>query len=286
MLYDTILSCTPIVGGWSPDRKYRAESADGSRYFLRIAAPERAERMERVFRLQTQAAALALPIALPLECGPCPEGFYTIETWIEGEDARSAIPRRTEEQLYDDGLRAGRILRALHTIPAPADCPPWGPRFRAKLDQRLEDYRACPLKYEGDELLLRVVDEDRGLTAERPQCFRHGDYHAGNFRYRDGQLSVIDFDRCSFGDPWEEFKKILWTVEASPALARGVTDGYFDGRVPEEFWRLLRFYICYGQLGSLPWAIPFGEGEIRVMREQTRQVLRWYEHGIVPPFYG
>lgn len=285
MLYDTLISRTPISGGWSADRKYRAEAADGGLYFLRIAAPERAERLERVFRLQRLAADPGLPIARPLECGPCAEGFYTLETWIEGEDARTALPGRTEEQLYADGLAAGRLLRRIHQVPAPADLPAWEDRFSAKIDRKVAEYLACPLKYEHDEALLAGVAEGRGLLADRPQCFQHGDFHVGNFMYENGQLMVIDFDRCGFGDPWEDFKKIIWTAAAAPALARGQVDGYFEGEAPEEFWRLLLLYDCEGQLGSLPWAIPYGEAEVRVMREQAKQLAAWYADGIVPSWY-
>ena len=56
MLFDNIISRAPVSGGWTPDRKYRAETANGSVYFLRIAPTERRERMERVFRLQSLAA--------------------------------------------------------------------------------------------------------------------------------------------------------------------------------------------------------------------------------------
>lgn len=286
MLYDTIISRTPVLGGWTADRKYRAEAAEGTRFFLRIAAPERAERLRKVFRLQSLAAELDIPMARPLECGSCPEGFYTLETWIEGEDARAVIPGRTESQLYADGLSAGRLLRRLHAIPTPEDLPDWGERFNAKIDRKVAEYLACPLKYEHDEPLLAGVAKNRELLAGRPQCFQHGDFHVGNFLYQNGRLTVIDFDRCGFGDPWEDFKKITWCATAAPALARGQVDGYFDGDVPEEFWRLLLLYTCETQLGSLPWAIPYGEAEVRVMRDQTKQILTWYKGGIVPSWYS
>ena len=285
MLYQTIVSRTPVRGGWSPDRKFRAETADGGEYFLRIAAPERAERLRRAFHFQKQAAALGASVAEPLECGDCAEGFYTLEAWVGGLDARDAIPGRTEAQLYEDGLAAGRILRAIHRIPAPAELPRWGQRYRAKLEQRAAEYRACPLKYEDDAPILAGLTEDPELLDGRPQCFQHHDFHVGNFMYTDKGLTVIDFDRCGFGDPWEEFKKISWCVDAAPALARGMVDGYFEGKIPERFWRLLRLYLCCTLLGNLPWAIPFGAEEVRVMREEARKVLAWYTDGPVPSWY-
>ena len=286
MLYDAIVSRAPILAGWSPDRKYRAEAADGRVFFLRVAAPDRAERLERVFRLQSLAAEGQPTIARPLECGPCAEGFYVLEAWIEGENARAAIPKRSDAQLYADGLAAGRLLRHIHSIPAPAGLPDWGERFNAKIDRRIAEYLACPLKYEGDEALLSGAAEHRALLAGRPQCFQHGDFHVENFIYQNDQPAVIDFDRCGFGDPWEDFDRLVWTAAAAPALARGQVDGYFDGGVPEEFWRLLLLYLCSGVLGSLPWAIPYGEDEVRVMREQKDQVMAWYGSGPIPAWYA
>jgi hypothetical protein len=66
-----------------------------------------------------------------------------------------------------------------------------------------------------------------------------------------------------------------------------MVDGYFDGDVPLEFWKLLAVYISNNTLGSLPWAIPFGEREIQVMRRQAAQVFHWYDgmKKVVPSWY-
>jgi aminoglycoside phosphotransferase (APT) family kinase protein len=104
---------------------------------------------------------------------------------------------------------------------------------------------------------------------------------------RTGRLTIIDFDRDDYGDPWEEFNRIVWCAQAAPAFAAGMVDGYFGGAVPMEFWKLLALYISSNALGSLPWAIPFGEEEIRVMQNQAAQVLQWYDNmqNPVPTWY-
>jgi len=98
---------------------------------------------------------------------------------------------------------------------------------------------------------------------------------------------IIDFDRDDYGDPWEEFNRIVWCAQAAPAFASGMVDGYFGGNVPMDFWKLLALYISSNTLSSLPWAIPFGEEEIQVMRKQAAQVLRWYDNmnRVVPSWY-
>jgi aminoglycoside phosphotransferase (APT) family kinase protein len=79
----------------------------------------------------------------------------------------------------------------------------------------------------------------------------------------------------------------VWSVKASPKFAKGTLDGYFDNKIPEEFWRLLALYICTNTLSSLPWAIPFGEKEITTMKNQAKEVLFWYNDmkEIIPKWY-
>ena len=190
---------------------------------------------------------------------------------------------------YRYGLDAGRILAKIHTIPAPEDAPSWENRFNAKIDRKIAMYENCELKYEhGGEAFLGYLAQHRHLLSGRPQSYQHGDYHIGNMMIdRDGVLTIIDFDRDDFGDPWEEFNRIVWCAQAAPAFASGMVDGYFAGEVPMEFWKLLALYICSNTLSSLPWAIPFGEKEIQVMRNQAAQVLEWYDGmaNVVPSWY-
>ena len=236
-----------------------------------------------------QVTALGIPMCRPLEFGECDEGVYAIQSWSDGVDAESVIPAMLPEEQYAYGLEAGRILARIHSIAAPADAPDWEARFNAKIDRKITMYENCPLKYENGDAMLQYLAANRHLLANRPQSYQHGDYHIGNMMIdREGKLVIIDFDKDDFGDPWEEFNRIVWCAQAAPMFASGLVDGYFDGAVPMEFWRLLALYICSNTVGSLPWAIPFGEGEICVMRAQAADVLRWYDdmQTVVPSWYS
>ena len=288
MIYEKILTKTPIDKGWSGDRKYHVTTSCSSEYLLRVSPPERLERSKTQFARMQAAAALDIPMCLPLEFGICEDGPYSIQSWIRGRDAEEVLPTLPKKQQYAYGLDAGRILKKIHSIPAPATQEAWEPRFNRKMDRKIQLYNECPIHYEGGQAFIDYINENRHLLKNRPQVFQHGDYHIGNMMIDwEGQLQIIDFDRYDYGDPWEEFNRIVWCAQKAPVFASGMVDGYFDSRVPKEFWTLLALYIASNTLSSIYWAIPFGDEEIRTMKNQAEEVLAWYDNmqKTIPAWY-
>ena len=278
---------SPIEKGWSGDQKYCAVTADGTKYLLRVTPAARSANREHMFRMQQQVDALGVPICRPIAFGYCNEGVYTVQSWIEGVDAEAVLPGLSADRQYALGVESGQILRKIHTLPAPDDQPAWDARFNAKIDRKISMYETCPIHFDGAEALLGYIAENRHLLRGRPQCYQHGDYHVGNMMLENGRLVIIDFDRFDFGDPWEEFNRIVWCAQSAPAFAAGMVDGYFPDGVPELFWRLLALYISSNMLSSVPWAIPYGQKEIDVMLRQAQDMLGWYDHmrQVVPSWY-
>lgn len=278
----------PINKGWSGDKKYCVTDENGIKYLFRVSEPSQYEQKQAEFAMTKQVASLGIPMCQPLEFGICDEGVYSIQSWIDGKDAEEIIPTLRDAEQYAYGLDAGKILRRIHSIPAPQTQEDWEIRFNRKIDRKIKGYTECPLKYENGQAFLDYIDANRHLLSDRPQVYQHGDYHIGNMMIdTDGKLQIIDFNRNDYGDPWEEFNRIVWCAQASPLFASGLVDGYFDGDVPTEFWSLLALYIASNTLSSLYWAIPFGEEEIGTMRRQAAEVLVWYENmqNPVPNWY-
>ena len=191
-----------VRAGWSGDRKYHAWDDGGQEFFLRLSQPEKWENAQSAFALQEKAFQLGLPVSEPIELAQEEGQVRFVERWLSGQMAEDALPALPQEEQYRLGREAGEILRALHTIPAPAEAEDWESRFNRKMERKIQLYRECPFQYENGEAFIRYMEENRGLLRGRPQCMQHGDYHTGNMMLCGGKLFVIDFDRpASSGAP-------------------------------------------------------------------------------------
>lgn len=234
-----------------------------------------------------RVAALGVPMCQPVKFGTCDEGVYSLQSWIDGTDAKDVIRAMSETEQYAYGLEAGRILKTIHSIPAPARQEDWETRFNRKIDRKIKMYNGCPIKYENGQAFIDYIKANRHRLKDRPQVFQHGDYHIGN-------MMIDQSGSCKSSTLTVTISATLgrnstaWCAQKVPLFASGMVNGYFDSAVPDKFWRLLALYISSNTLSSVPWAIPFGQGEIDTMKKLADEVLSWYDDmkNPVPTRYG
>jgi serine/threonine-protein kinase len=271
----------PIDKGWSNDKKYYIETLDKRRLLLRVSKNSEYEIKKAEFEMMRRFDALGIPMSRPLDFGVSNNGesVYLLLMWCEGQDAEIILPMLTENEQYILGKKSGEILKKMHSLPAPKTLENWDVRFNRKTDMKIKKYLECGIRFNGDEKVLAYIQNNRSLLTNRPQCYQHGDYHVGNMIISpDGALSIIDFNRPDYGDPWEEFNRIVWSASVSPYFATGQINSYFVGRPPIEFFKLLAFYIASNTLSSIYWAISFGQSDIDIMIKQSQDVLRWFNN--------
>jgi len=269
---------TPIEKGWSEDKKYCVTDAAGTRYLLRVSPLARRENRRALFEILQKVAATGIPMNLPLDFWVGDEGVCMLYSWIDGEDLmEGALPLLPETEQYALGFRAGEILRQIHSIPAPENQEDWAKRFWRKTQNKIRKYKQCGLRFEGDRHVIRYVRKNKRLLKGRPQCFQHGDYHANNMMLENGELRIIDFDRYDFGDPWEEFNRLVFTAQDSPYFPTGMLRGYFGGEPPAEFFPLLAFYIASNMLSNITWAINM-QSSLDFMVKLNSDILRWHDN--------
>ena len=297
-IFATIVKREPIMKGWSSDKKYCIETAGGRRLLLRVSDITEFDRRKTEYEMVQKVANLGVPMSVPVEFGTCEDGVYSIYSWIEGEDIKPVLPKFSQEQQYAFGLKAGEMLRKIHSIPTPENQANWEESFNrmaenkirnylgCAVESKVHDYLGCGLRFEGDGYILGYIEKNSHLIKNRPLCFLHGDYHPGNMMIENDELKIIDFNRCSYGDPWEDFNCIEWDAALSPHFATGQLRGYFGGEPPLEFFMTLAFYIACNQLAYIH-GVAVGLNDFDVMTNQARDVLAWFVNmnNPVPAWY-
>ncbi len=289
--YKEFKKIVPINKGWSSDKKYYIETIDGTKLLLRLSDISEYEKKKAEYDAVKKASNIGLRMSKPIDFGKCNQdkNVYMLLSWIDGEDAETLLPTLSHPQQYELGIQAGQLLYQIHSLPAPDNAKPWETRFNNKMDRKIKMYRQCGIKINGDEKIIEYMDKNRHLFHNRPQCFHHGDYHVGNLIVTPKtEIAVIDFNRFDYGDPWEEFSRIVWCSSCSKYFASGRIDGYFGDHVPDEFFKLLALYIASNTLSSIYWAIPFGEREVNTMINQAKEILDFFDgmSNPVPKWYG
>lgn len=283
-----LIACQPITKGWSADQKFLAVDKHGQKFLLRIALVEKLADKQAEFALLKILFERNLPVQKTVELTYDGQSVYQIFEWIEGEDLRQVAPNLSDETLYELGCQAGKLLKVLHQIPIDQTSLDWESYYQAKIDKKTAAYQTASHAYEQGQAMLEFIERSCHLVGGRPIAYHHGDFHDGNMLVgQDGQLYLLDFDRFDKGDPWEEFNRLIFTVETSPALARGMLDAYFEETIPEEFWQLLALYLTVNSIGALVWAEEVNPDQISLMKTQAKQLFDWYQgyKEVIPSWY-
>jgi serine/threonine-protein kinase len=292
-MQDGWVKVEPVEKGWSHERKYHITTAGGAELLLRLADAERDPLNCFIFNVLGQFNQDGFWFSRPVAQGRCDNGrqSYLLLEWLVGEDAELLVPRLPLEAQYSMGIACGKILRTIHETPLveqPKDTD-WAGRYLMQREHKTRLYKECGVRLPGEQLFFDYVEQNKGLIAGRPQCIRHGDFHVGNLIIDPKTLAVgvIDFSRLCFGDPWADFVRLVFCADLSPAFATGRIDGYFPKGVPEGFFATLAFYIAHNAIGSIPWALGYGEKEVATALSGAVKVLEWYcsFESVIPNWY-
>ena len=229
-------SVDKVSKGWSSDSKYFIKTKEGKMLLLRISDMEQYETKKKEYEIVEKYSKLGFLMSQPIDFGICNNGknVYMLLTWIEGKDLEEVLSDLTEEQQYQLGRQAGKILKKIHSIDVDINDIPKDTKKSKKL-QQLSRYEESHVRIDGDEIAIKYVKENIDLIWKEKPVYMHGDYHPGNLIYTDnGLIGVIDFNRWEVGDPYEEFYKLeSFGIENSIPYCIGQIDAYFD-ELPEE----------------------------------------------------
>lgn len=289
-LYNSWIKIEKINYGWSSDKKYYIEDKNNEKFLLRISSIENYENKKKEFYIIKKFNQLDFAMSRAIDIGLCNNGenVYMLLSWLQGESMENILGSLSKKEQYDLGVKAGKILKAIHSIEVDLKDLPKVNKISKKLLQ-LKKYENSKYRIANDEIAINYVKENINLMCQGKSVYKHGDFHVGNLIYTTKKnLGVIDFNRWECGDPYEEFYKVQsFDVDVSIPFSIGQLHGYFNGEPPLDFWRIQAVYVAHAALYSIEWAVKFGEKDIANMTEICRRIFRDYNNFklLVPRWY-
>ena len=289
--YETFVKIEPINKGYSGQEKYYIETADSRRLLLKISDADGYwgyESKKKVFNIMKKFAALNIQMCDPIDFGLCNNGksAYLMLKWCDGEDLENIITSLSETTRYSLGIKAGEILRKIHSVSVPEKPENWHSNYIKGAYGVVEEFNKTGVQIEGSDTIFHYFKDNKHLIDDRPLSFTHGDYHTGNFMVTEnGDLSVVDWDMVGCGDPWEDFSAIN-NADVFPYFTTGLVRGYFGGEPPAEFWNVTTIYLSIRALSCVNWAMGYPESFESCVKN-VKDTLIWFDNmrNPVPTWY-
>ncbi|MGA4498834.1 aminoglycoside phosphotransferase family protein [Bacillus bombysepticus] len=266
-----------ISKGFSPDKKYVITNANNEKYLFRTGDIKEYERKKIEFQILNEMVKRNVQAQRPIEIGILEEEgvCYSIFSYLEGEEAKKLLPTYSPKEQYDIGIEAGKDLAKMHTYEAPNNILPWYERAMKKHSKYVEAYKTCGINIKNDDKIIKFIEENEIYLKNRPNRFQHDDFHLENIIVRDARyVGVVDFNGYDWGDPIHDFVKIaLFARDISIPYSIGQIEGYFNGRIPEEFWNLYAVYVGMTVFSSVVWTLLAAPHMLDDMLERLTIVL-------------
>lgn len=276
-----------IQKGYSEEMKYKVKA--DKNYFLKISPLFFTKKKDLEVKY---ISALEKEIKFPklVEMKFETNSILSLYEWIDGVDIRDYASKLTGEELYQYGMEAGAFLKKIHSISIEEPSVNWQEYYIHKSKKYIHSFRKLNENFAEIETFIDFIQSHQSLLKDRLISLCHGDYHVGNMmiELETKKLVIIDFGSLEIGDPMEEFNRMIWSAQLSEEFSTGLINGYFDGKkIPNKFWKLMAYYMACDVVGSIPWAINFGDNQLEIMLKRAKLVLDWFDDfkRVIPKFY-
>ena len=267
--------------GFSPDKKYVLWEGDAPKFLLRLSDIKLQERRVADFEMMVKHYERGVKCPKPYTLGIAGsrEVCYQILSYIPGESADEALPKLTEAAQTELGFRAGLELRKLHSLHHSDPSYDWPTRRVAKYKRYAERGSEAGLYFDGQEEVGHYVEANLRLMDDAPVRFQHDDYYPGNLIVDDAKFAgVIDFTNFDWGDPVEDFYKLVWfSVPVSAAFASGQVQGYLSDGGVVDFWRRYNLYVAMSLYSSLVWVHEYRPEDTERFRGLIEDILSTHD---------
>ena len=206
---EDVESVEKINKGYSKDKKFKIKLKNKDEYLLlRLSDISLYEQKKEEYEVISKFSKLGFEMSKPISFGICNDkkNVYMLLSWINGVDLSDALPKLLIEEQYLLGRKAGRILKAIHSLKV--EDKKIEDRLKIKLLDKIEKYESSDVRVENDDKFIEYVKRNVDKVC-RNYSYLHGDFHPSNLiLMENNEIGVIDFNRWEISNSYEEFYKL------------------------------------------------------------------------------
>lgn len=274
--------------GWSDEEKYILTCTSGARLLLRLLSKDSyISQLEPLMKLEKFSKTCDnVPKILSYGIASDNKTAYILLEFIEGECAMQEICKFSEYEQYNFGLVMGKTISDFHNLSKPMVYREESENYAKKVLGYVEFY------INNKERYLFLKDKDKKVLEfletikTEPIIMLHNDFHLGNMIIGNNKISLIDFNRATYGMAIKEFDGIAWSVRSSKYFAMGIIDAYLENQDEDEFFKILHGFINIWQLQMLVFIENQDEDEKKEVIELLKFTESWYNgDSDIPSWY-
>jgi aminoglycoside phosphotransferase (APT) family kinase protein len=156
---------------------------------------------------------------------------------------------KAPELTFEAGYTVGKILKKLHSIKLPGSLKPFS--IKDECNRKILAIKLKNVQFPHKDEILEYVKQNSHLARDN-YSLAHLDVHLRNFLVdKRGNYFLIDYENLAITDPWMDLSyAAIFHTEEKDDFWYSVLMSYFDGDIPKNFWKVMRYY-CHLHLLKL-----------------------------------
>jgi len=142
-----------INKGCSGERKYYIETIYGKPMMMRLSDISGYDNKQKLFDIMKKVSEFGIPVPNPIDYGICEDGksVCLLTELCYGDDLEDLLPSLSMTEQYKHGINVGKILRNIHSIPAPENAVRWNRRLIDEKQNQLKEFLNYGIKRNGSK---------------------------------------------------------------------------------------------------------------------------------------
>jgi hypothetical protein len=148
-----------------------------------------------------------------------------------------------QEDSYKIGFEIGKFINRFHKYFQSEDCGRWYKHYNYRINRLLHEYGLGKYRGELDYIIFDFLEENKYCLKDRTCTTIMGiDSICDIIISKNKKFQILEEYKILRSDSFFEFRNMNLNYKGNECLLTGIINGYFNGKVPRNFFKLLGVY--------------------------------------------